>query len=98
MSSIGAVIVMEDGETATVITRPIDIMLWENGAKKKITDGMGMGDMMRVVFTAAKRDDVCGAGAGSFDSWAEKVVSFDPLAPDAEGDATGPTQTGPSTG
>ena len=71
-------------------TRPVDILKWEAGTKKKITDGLGYGDMLQIIHSAAKRT---GATEKSFNDWAADLDDFEPVTPEED-----PTQTDQPTG
>jgi hypothetical protein len=78
------------GTTSLVETRPVDILKWETGTKKKITDGMGYGDLMQIIHSAAKRQ---GLTDQAFSDWAADLEDFEPVTPDED-----PTQPDQSTG
>ena len=78
-----------DGRQELIESRPIDILKWESGTKKKITDGMGYGDMLQIIHSAAKRQ---GLTDQAFNDWAADLEDFDPVTPEED-----PTQTGQST-
>ena len=78
------------GVGTLVETRPVDILKWETGTKKKITDGLGYGDMLQIIHSAAKRQ---GLTDQSFNDWAADLEDFEPVTPEED-----PTQTDQSTG
>jgi hypothetical protein len=78
-----------DGVESVVVARPVDIVKWEAGTKRKITDGMGYSDMLQIIHSAAKREGLTDL---SFNDWAATLEDFSPEAQGAD-----PTQTAPST-
>lgn len=88
---LSATFTVEGSEPTTVVARPGDIMAWEMGNKKRITDGMGYADLMSIIHSAAKRE---GLTDRPFTDWASSLTDFEP---DAEGGKPDPTQTDQST-
>ena len=84
---LSAKVTIGDQETV-ILAKPIDILKWETGTKRKITDGMGYGDIMQIVHSAAVRS---GMTELSFPDWVSTLDDFEPEA--AEPD---PTQTVPT--
>lgn len=78
-----------DGVESTVVARPFDIVKWETGTKRKITDGMGYSDMLQIIHSAVKREGLTDL---PFNDWAATLEDFTPEAGSAD-----PTQTEVST-
>lgn len=74
-------------EVTLIVAKPVDILKWELGTKRRITDGMGYGDLMQIMHSSATRQ---GLTDKSFNDWAATLDDFDPEAPDED-----PTQTVP---
>jgi len=85
---LSATIQVEGQEPQVIHSRPVDIVQWENGTKRKITDGMGLGDVMRIIHSAAKRQGLTEQG---FEDWAASLEDFDPVTPEVD-----PTPKDPS--
>lgn len=85
---LSARIKVEGSDPVVVDARPVDILKWETGTKRKITDGMGYGDMLQIIHSAAKRT---GLTEQPFTDWAATLEDFEPLAV-----SENPTQTVPS--
>jgi peptidyl-tRNA hydrolase len=86
---LSATVTVEGQAPVLVETRPVDILKWEAGTKKKITDGIGYGDMLQIIHSAAKRT---GLTEQAFSDWAASLEDFDPVTPPPD-----PTQTDQST-
>lgn len=93
MSKIQAWVTTDDSDEPVLITtRPVDIILWEKGTKRRVTDGMSMGDVADVLYSAAKRDSQ--VGGRPKDDWVASIVDLemvtaggaDPTQPDPSGD------------
>lgn len=76
----------------TITTKPVDVVRWEAATKRKLGDGLGMGDMLRICHVAATRQ---GLTSDTFDVWAESLDDFvtvddsDPNPPQPEPSPTG---------
>ena len=86
---LAATVTTEGAEPVLVESRPADIMKWEMGNKKRITDGVGYSDMLQIIHSAAKRE---GLTDRPFTDWAESLVDFEPVTPESD-----PTQTDQSS-
>ena len=85
---LSASVKLEGRDPVIVDARPADILKWEVGTKRKITDGMGYGDMLHIIHSAALRS---GVTTDSFNDWVVQLEDFEPQTPDGD-----PTQTGQS--
>jgi hypothetical protein len=79
---------LEGHDMIEVVSRPVDILRWEQGTKRKVTDGMGFGDMLMIIHAAAKRSGLTDKG---FEDWSSALEDFEPVVPGAD-----PTQMVPS--
>lgn len=79
---------VEGRDVVIIEARPADILKWEVGTKRKITDGMGYSDMLQIVHSAATRT---GLTTDPFNDWVASLEDFEPRVPDAD-----PTLTGQS--
>lgn len=81
--------VADDGTEVVLSSRPVDVVRWEAATKKKIGDGLGYGDMARILFFAGQRTGAIAAEA-KFDPWLEAlddlemVNDTDPTSPPSE--------------
>ena len=66
----------QGGESYVVESRPVDVVKWEKGNKRKITDGLGFTDMAQIIHSAARRDGLTDA---PFDAWLDQLDDFVPL-------------------
>lgn len=82
---------VEGRDYTTIDARPVDIMKWEAGSKRKITDGMGYSDMLQMIHSAAIRS---GETTDPFTDWVASLEDFEPQAPDADPTLTVPSADG----
>lgn len=73
---------------SVIVAKPVDIIKWETGTKRKLTDGLGYGDLLQILHSAAKRQELTNL---AFSDWAATLDDFAP-----EVDEADPTQTVPS--
>lgn len=79
---------MSDGTTQTLSISPLAVIGWERSSGRRMTDlsgeggGMGMEDMVRMVYEQAKLQ---GLTTAEFEVWAAQVADIDPV------DAADPT-------
>ena len=71
---LAARVTVEGAAPVLIESRPVDIMKWEMGTKRKITDGLGMADIMRIMHSAAKRQDLTSVG---FEDWVASLDDFE---------------------
>lgn len=74
-----------DGVESVIVAKPIDIIKWETGTKRKLTDGLGYGDLLQILHSAAKRQELTEL---AFSDWAATLEGFAP-----EVTETDPTKT-----
>lgn len=64
------------GEQVEVTTRPVDVIAWERATGSKIGSGggMGMDDMCRMLWNAARRERITDA---DYDDWLAAIDDLD---------------------
>lgn len=67
------------GAVSQVETKPVDVVRWEKSTKRRITDGLGYGDMAAIIHAAARRQ---GLTEEPFDAWMESLDDLEPEAVD----------------